>query len=59
MTWFAPSLFTPAGLDIYSSRKEGLSEGLYGKIMKGLEALEATEMAELVKRDMKAVKIEY
>lgn len=59
VTWFAPSLFTPAGLDIYSSRKEGLSEGLYGKIMKGLEALEATEMAELVKRDMKAVKIEY
>lgn len=59
VTWFAPSLFTPAGLDIYSSRKEGLSEGLYKDIMKGLESLEAKEMADLCKAEMREVKIEY
>ena len=59
VTWFAPSLFTPAGIDIYSSRKEGLSEGLYGDIMKGLEGLEAKDMAELCKKEMQAVKIQY
>lgn len=59
VTWFAPSLFTPAGLDIYSRRKEGLSEGLYTEIMAGLEGLEAKDMAELCKREMRDVKIEY
>ena len=59
VTWFAPSLFTPAGLDIYSSRKEGLSEGLHKEITAGLEALEAKDMAELCKREMREVKIEY
>jgi hypothetical protein len=59
VTWFAPSLFTPAGVDIYSSRKEGLSKGLYGDIMSGLEGLEAKDMAELCKEEMRAVKIEY
>jgi len=59
VTWFAPSLFTPAGLDIYSSRKEGLTEQTYVDVMAALENLEATEMAELVKAEMKAVTIEY
>ena len=59
VTWFAPSLFTPAGLDIYSSRKEGLSEALYTEIMAALEALEAKDMVELCKREMREVKIEY
>jgi hypothetical protein len=59
VTWFAPSLFTPAGLDIYSNRKEGMSEGLYKDIIAALEGLEAKDMADLVKADMKEVKIEY
>ena len=59
VTWFAPSLFTPAGLDIYSSRKEGLSGGWYGEIMGALEGLQARDMAELCKREMREVKIEY
>ncbi|KAH8598282.1 hypothetical protein B0O99DRAFT_507198 [Bisporella sp. PMI_857] len=59
VTWFAPSMFTPAGLDIYSSRKEGLGEGLYKDIIMGLEGLEAEEMAQLVKAEMREVKIEY
>jgi acetolactate synthase small subunit len=59
VTWFAPSLFTPAGVDIYSSRKEGVSEGLYKEIEAALQVLEANEVAELCKSEMMAVKIEY
>ncbi|KAG0645303.1 hypothetical protein D0Z07_8902 [Hyphodiscus hymeniophilus] len=58
VTWFAPSLFTPAGMDIYSGRKEGMSEGLYQEIMKGLEGLEAKEMAELCKKEMFKIEID-
>lgn len=59
VTWFAPSLFTPAGVDVYSSRKEGVSEGLYGDIEGALQELGAKEVAELCKSEMMAVKIEY
>lgn len=59
VTWFAPSLFTPAGLDIYSSRKEGLSRDLFERIEGALEGLEAKEMADLCKAEMREVKIEY
>lgn len=58
VTWFAPSLFTPAGLDIYSSEKGGMSEKTLRDIMAALENLEAKEMVELVK-DMKEIKIDY
>lgn len=59
VTWFAPSMFTPAGLDIYSSRKEGMGEGLYQAIMSALGQLEAKEMAELAKTEMREVLIAY
>lgn len=59
VTWFAPSLFTPAGVDVYSSRREGVSEGLYGEIESALQGLEVKEVAELCKSEMMAVKIEY
>jgi len=59
VTWFAPSMFTPQGLDIYSSRKEGLSEGTYREVMKGLQGLQANDIVELVMNEMKEVKIEY
>ena len=59
VTWFAPSMFTPAGLDIYSSRKEGMEEGLYKDIMSALQGLEAKDMAELVKTEMREVQIAY
>lgn len=58
VTWFAPSLFTPAGLDVYCSGKGGISEGLYADIIKGLETLDAKDVVDLVKADMKAVKID-
>ncbi|PQE20716.1 glycosyl hydrolase family 43 protein [Rutstroemia sp. NJR-2017a WRK4] len=59
VTWFAPSMFTPQGLDIYSSRKEGLSEGTYKEVRRALEEMEAKDLGELVKKDMFEVKIEY
>ena len=59
VTWFAPSMFTPAGLDLYTSRKDGMSEELYRDITAALEGLEAKEMADLAKAEMKEVKIEY
>jgi hypothetical protein len=59
VTWFAPSLFTPAGVDVYSSRKEGVSEGLYVEIEGALKGLQAKEVAELCRSEMMAVKIEY
>jgi hypothetical protein len=59
VTWFAPSLFTPAGVDVYSSLKEGISEGLYREVGGALKQLEAKEVAELCKNEMMAVKIEY
>ncbi|KAJ8066011.1 hypothetical protein OCU04_005105 [Sclerotinia nivalis] len=59
VTWFAPSLFTPQGLDIYSSRREGLSEGTYKEVKQALEEMEAADLGELVKKDMFEVKIEY
>lgn len=59
VTWFAPSLFTPAGLDIYSDRKEGMQEGTLKALQEALEELEAKEMAELARKEMKPVKIQY
>ena len=59
VTWFAPSMFTPAGVDIYSSHKEGIDEGLYSDILKALEGLETKEIADQVKAEMQEVKIEY
>jgi hypothetical protein len=59
VTWFAPSMFTAAGVDIYSSKKEGIGEELYKDIMLALEGVEAKEIADLVKAEMKEVKIEY
>jgi hypothetical protein len=57
VTWFAPTLFTEEGLDIYSDREEGMSEELAGLIKAGLEGLQAKELAELVKENLKDVHI--
>lgn len=59
VTWFAPSLFTPAGLDIYSSKKDGIGSELLEQIQTALQELEAKEMADLAKAEMKPVMISY
>ncbi|KAG7285467.1 hypothetical protein NEMBOFW57_010095 [Staphylotrichum longicolle] len=60
VTWFAPTVFTAEGLDVYSDRKEGASEGLVeevlaelGRVCKG-----QGKLGEMVERDMREVKIE-
>lgn len=58
MTWFAPTVFTKEGLDIYCDRKEGISEGTYKKIAEALEKIEAKEVADMVVKDMKPVAIQ-
>lgn len=58
VTWFAPSMFTPEGLDIYCSKKEGMSEGLFKEIRKALEGMEVSETADLAKKEMQKVVIE-
>lgn len=52
-------MFTPAGVDIYSSEKKGMGEELHKGIIQALEGLEAKDIADLVKADMKEIKIEY
>lgn len=59
VTWFAPSMFTAEGVDIYSSNKEGIDEELYKDIMMALDGVGAKEIADLVKAEMRGVKIEY
>lgn len=61
VTWFEASLFTPAGLDIYSERKEGLSEGLYDEIMRKLGdvgQLEGCEELGKIAKGMFGIKID-
>lgn len=41
VTYFAKTLFTPAGLDIYSRKKEGLSDATLGSIRAALKENES------------------
>lgn len=40
VTYFAKTLFTPAGVDVYSREKGGLSEGLMGSIQDEMKKIE-------------------
>lgn len=55
VTWFAPSMFTPAGVDIYSDRKEGGSEGLVKEILGALEGLGVEEVSGICRDEMRVV----
>jgi hypothetical protein len=57
VTWFAPTLFTEEGLDIYSDRREGLSAKTVEEIIEALKQLEAPKLVELVEKKMKEVAI--
>ena len=48
VTYFSKTLFTPAGIDIYSRTKEGLSEKALDDILSRLKELEAAELKVLV-----------
>ncbi|RYP31221.1 hypothetical protein DL767_005850 [Monosporascus sp. MG133] len=58
VTWFAPTLFTQEGLDIYSDRREGLSRETLEAIMEALKKLdEAPKIVTLVEKLMQPVEI--
>ncbi|KAI1136635.1 hypothetical protein F5Y05DRAFT_99707 [Hypoxylon sp. FL0543] len=58
VTWFAPTLFTQEGVDIYSDRKEGLSKETVEGIIKALKELkDAPKVVELVEKHMQEVEI--
>ncbi|KAL6864142.1 hypothetical protein J3F83DRAFT_742672 [Trichoderma novae-zelandiae] len=57
VTWFAPTMFTKEGLDVYSDRREGLSEESYGRIEEALRRLDAKALVDMVVQHMKPVEI--
>ncbi|KAI3319133.1 hypothetical protein HD806DRAFT_539513 [Xylariaceae sp. AK1471] len=57
VTWFAPTLFTEEGVDLYSDRKEGLSKETADDIIKALKQLEAPKLVQLVEKKMMEVAI--
>lgn len=48
VTYFGSTVFSPAGLDLYSRGSKALSDEMVEKIVRAIEAL-GGEMAELVK----------
>lgn len=48
VTYFATTIFTPAGIDVYSRRKEGLGEGTLRAIMEGLRGVDGEAFGKLV-----------
>jgi hypothetical protein len=57
VTWFAPTLFTKEGVDVYSDRREGLSEGTLGEIMAALKGCGVKAVEDMCEKDMRAVEI--
>ncbi|RWA09479.1 hypothetical protein EKO27_g5639 [Xylaria grammica] len=57
VTWFAPTLFTEEGVDLYSDRREGLTKEAADSIIKALKQLEAPKLVELVEKKMEEVSI--
>jgi hypothetical protein len=47
VTYFAKTLFTPAGIDIYSRNKEGLPKEIVDKILETLKGLGVGDITEL------------
>lgn len=57
VTWFAPTVFTKEGVDVYCDRKEGISEETYSAIEAALKAIEAPAVVDMVTKDMRPVEI--
>ncbi|OAA70077.1 hypothetical protein LEL_09893 [Akanthomyces lecanii RCEF 1005] len=57
VTWFAPTMFTKEGIDVYSSRREGISEGVYAEIDRALRGLGAKALVDMTTEDMQPVEI--
>ncbi|OTB04898.1 hypothetical protein M426DRAFT_320475 [Hypoxylon sp. CI-4A] len=59
VTWFAPTLFTQEGVDIYSDRKEGMSKETVEGIVNALKELkDAPKLVDLVEKQLQEVVVE-
>jgi hypothetical protein len=59
VTYFESTMFTPAGVDIYTDRRQGMSEGLYSEIEKALEELEGDSgVGKLCKDEMRRIVVD-
>ncbi|KAK4101917.1 hypothetical protein N658DRAFT_424464, partial [Parathielavia hyrcaniae] len=60
VTWFAPTVFTAEGLDVYSDRRGGGSEGLMADVLAELRRVTMGEgkIGELVETEMREVAIQ-
>ncbi|KAM4059179.1 histidinolphosphatase-like protein [Hirsutella rhossiliensis] len=57
VTWFAPTLFTKEGLDVYCDQRQGLSQATYQKVEAALKKMEARDIVAMVDKDMRPVEI--
>lgn len=57
VTWFAPTMFTKEGIDVYCDRREGISEETYAGIEAALKGLDAKALVDMVEGDMRPVEI--
>ena len=57
VTWFAPTLFTKEGVDIYSDRKEGPSKETAEEIIAALKSLDAKPVVQMCEKDLRPVEI--
>lgn len=57
VTWFAPTLFTKEGVDLYSDRQGGMSPALAGEILAALKGLDAAPLVKMVEADMREVEV--
>jgi hypothetical protein len=58
VTWFAPTLFTKEGVDVYSDRREGVSKETLDEVMAALKGMDASPVAEMCEKDMRPVAIQ-
>ncbi|KAI5864029.1 hypothetical protein GGS23DRAFT_479477 [Durotheca rogersii] len=59
VTWFAPTLFTQEGVDIYSDRREGLSKETVEDIIAALKELkDAPKVVQMVEKSLQEVDID-
>lgn len=57
VTWFAPTLFTAEGLDVYCDRAEGLSAETAALVLAALKEMGVERLAAMVEKDMQPVDI--
>lgn len=59
VTWFAATLFTPEGVDIYTDRPEGLSPETLAGVTAALKSLQsAPKVVEYVEKDLREIQIQ-